>query len=182
MVAKKQIFKNKIHIYLKKYPYHCVSGSAGIDLALLDPYPYWDCGSGSRSKEIDQINLISILSQRLLFLRMYVLWPINYIKYLFHVNILWRQSLTKIRIRMHGSAWVLTWIRICNEVESWIVFQCGSTALDFCSANWENNLARVGNILERMPHTGRQTYSPSSTLSAITSKREVNIRFSTMIM
>jgi hypothetical protein len=25
-----------------------------IDLALLDPYPYWECESGSKSKDIDQ--------------------------------------------------------------------------------------------------------------------------------
>jgi hypothetical protein len=28
-----------------------VSNPVRIDLALLDPYPYWECGSGSRSKE-----------------------------------------------------------------------------------------------------------------------------------
>ncbi len=35
----------------------CGSGSAGIriDLALLDPDPYWECGSGS-GKEAGQIN------------------------------------------------------------------------------------------------------------------------------
>jgi hypothetical protein len=35
-----------------------------IDLALLDPDLYWECGSGSRSKEIKyQKNLISSLSK-----------------------------------------------------------------------------------------------------------------------
>jgi hypothetical protein len=37
-----------------------------IDLVLLDPDLYWECGSGSRSKEIDQnlqINLIFSLSK-----------------------------------------------------------------------------------------------------------------------
>jgi hypothetical protein len=45
-----------------------------INLADLDPDPYWVCGSGSRSMEIDQnlqINLISCL--QLLYLRRYVL-------------------------------------------------------------------------------------------------------------
>jgi hypothetical protein len=34
----------------------CGSGSALIcvDLILLDPFPYWGCGSGSRGKEIDK--------------------------------------------------------------------------------------------------------------------------------
>jgi hypothetical protein len=27
-----------------------------IDLAVLDPDLYWECGSGSKSMEIDQIN------------------------------------------------------------------------------------------------------------------------------
>jgi hypothetical protein len=26
------------------------------DLALLDPVPYWECGYGSRNKEIDKLN------------------------------------------------------------------------------------------------------------------------------
>ncbi len=36
-------------------------------MALLDPDPYWECGSGSRSKEIGQnlhVHLISSLSKR----------------------------------------------------------------------------------------------------------------------
>ncbi len=40
-----------------------------IDVAVLDPDPYWECESRSRSMEIyqnEQINLISCLSKRLL--------------------------------------------------------------------------------------------------------------------
>ncbi len=61
----------------------CCGSGSGFDLALLDsdPYPYWECGSGSRRKEIDQniqINLISSLSKRLLYLSRCILWPITY--------------------------------------------------------------------------------------------------------
>jgi hypothetical protein len=37
------------------------------DLAVLDPDPYWECGPGSRSTEIDQnlqINLVSSLIKK----------------------------------------------------------------------------------------------------------------------
>ncbi len=46
-----------------------------IDLAVLDPDPYWECGFGSRSMEIDrskQRNLVSGLSKSFLDLRCYV--------------------------------------------------------------------------------------------------------------
>jgi hypothetical protein len=48
-----------------------------LDLAVLDPDPYWECvpGSGSRSKEIDQnlqINLVFCLSKMLFYLRLYI--------------------------------------------------------------------------------------------------------------
>ena len=67
-----------------------------IDLALLDPDPdpYWECGSGSRRKEIDQnqqINLISSLSKWLLYLHRYVCFMTyydnTYMKYISHVKI-----------------------------------------------------------------------------------------------
>ena len=61
-----------------------------IDLAPLDPdpepYRYWECGSGSRSKEINQnkqVNLISSLSKKLLYQRRYVLRPITLLKVYF---------------------------------------------------------------------------------------------------
>jgi len=49
----------------------------GIHLAVLDPVPYWECGSwsGSRRTEIDQnlqLDLVSCLSKRLLYLRRHV--------------------------------------------------------------------------------------------------------------
>jgi hypothetical protein len=46
-----------------------------IDFAVLDPDPDWECGSGSRSMEIDEnilINFVSYFSKMLLYLRMYV--------------------------------------------------------------------------------------------------------------
>ncbi len=61
-----------------------------IDLVVLDPDPYRECGSGSMSMEIDQnlqINLVSCFSKRPVNLRMYVLLPISYIKFIFHVKI-----------------------------------------------------------------------------------------------
>ncbi len=45
-----------------------------IHLAVLDQDPYCECGSGSRSMEIDrnlQIDLVSCLSKQLLYLRRY---------------------------------------------------------------------------------------------------------------
>ncbi len=48
-----------------------------IDLAVPDPDPYWECGSGSRSMEFYQINLVSCLLKRLFvvfYLRRYVLF------------------------------------------------------------------------------------------------------------
>jgi hypothetical protein len=53
-----------------------IRNSEITSLAVLDPDPYWECGSGSRSMEIDQNlhkkNLVSCLSKRLLYLRCYV--------------------------------------------------------------------------------------------------------------
>ncbi len=49
-----------------------------IDLAVLDPDPYWECRSGSRSMEIDQnkqINLVSCLSKRFLYSTFVVIVP-----------------------------------------------------------------------------------------------------------
>ncbi len=50
-----------------------------IHLEVMDPDldPYWECGSGSGSSSIEnyqnnQINMISCLSKRLLYLRRYV--------------------------------------------------------------------------------------------------------------
>jgi hypothetical protein len=42
----------------------CGSGCAWIriDLAFLDPDPYWELGSRSRSKKIDQIKQINLIS------------------------------------------------------------------------------------------------------------------------
>ncbi len=51
-----------------------------IRIGIADP----DQGA----RKLTKINLISILSQRLLFLRRYVLLTYHYINYLFHVNIL----------------------------------------------------------------------------------------------
>ncbi len=55
----------------------------------LDADPYWECGSGSRSMEIDQneqINLVSCLSYRLFYLRRMFL-TCCLLKYIFHVKI-----------------------------------------------------------------------------------------------
>jgi len=60
-----------------------------IDLAVLDPDPYWECGSGSRSMDIDKdlpIHLVSFLSKRLLYLRRQVFGTIDYFKCIFHVR------------------------------------------------------------------------------------------------
>jgi hypothetical protein len=54
-----------------------------IDLAVPDLYPYWECGSGSGSMEFDQINLVSCLSKRLLYLRRYGLFLTYYITIFF---------------------------------------------------------------------------------------------------
>ncbi len=61
----------------------CGSRSAWIRILLtvLDPDLYWECGSRSRSMEIDQnlqINLVSCLSKRFLYLSRYRycrVWP-----------------------------------------------------------------------------------------------------------
>ncbi len=57
-------------------------------IVVPDPDPYWECGPRPRSMNIDQnlqINLVSWLSERLLYLhnRTYVFWPITYLKYIF---------------------------------------------------------------------------------------------------
>ncbi len=110
-----------------------------IDLADLDPDPDWECGSGSgsRSMEIDQnyqINLVSCLSNRLWYLRRYVIWPITYyiLKEYFHVKSeLFRNlHLTRIRPNPH-------WFGSMDPHPHWDkkldpdpdLNQCGSTTL-----------------------------------------------------
>jgi hypothetical protein len=49
-----------------------------------------ECGTGSRSMEITknlQLKLVSCLSKRLLYFRIYVFFPITYLTYIFHVRI-----------------------------------------------------------------------------------------------
>ncbi len=83
------------------------SGSA-FDMALLDPDPYRECGSGSRSKEIDQnlqINLISRLTRKLFYL------PITLPKVFFHV----KSTVSDGKV---GPGSGSDWIRIlCNSVD-----------------------------------------------------------------
>jgi hypothetical protein len=58
-----------------------------VHLAVLDPDPYWECGSGSRGMEIDCIYCIS---KRHLYLRRHVfVLPITSFtyRYIFHVKI-----------------------------------------------------------------------------------------------
>ncbi len=55
-----------------------------IHLAILNPDPYWEWGSGSGSRSMKigqnfQINLASCLSKRLLYLRSYVFLPNTYL-------------------------------------------------------------------------------------------------------
>ncbi len=75
----------------------CGSRSAWIriDLTVLDPDPYCECGSGSRSMEIDQnskINIVGFMSLQKGFCRygtfggMFFL-PITYLRYIFHLKI-----------------------------------------------------------------------------------------------
>ncbi len=56
-----------------------ISSRIGIELALLDPDQYWECGSGSRNKEIDQnlqINLIFNHSKWYLYLYFRIFYDI----------------------------------------------------------------------------------------------------------
>jgi hypothetical protein len=74
------IFLTLFFVLIYHHSYTCRgSGSTWvrIHLAILDPDPYWECGSGSgtRSMEIGQylqINLVFCLSKRFLYLRWYV--------------------------------------------------------------------------------------------------------------
>jgi hypothetical protein len=60
-------------------------GTIRIDLAALDPDPYWECGSGSRSVEIDQnlqISLVFLSLKKTFFLSFvcFLTYSITYFK------------------------------------------------------------------------------------------------------
>ncbi len=89
-----------------------------IRIGLVVPDPYWECGSGSRSMEFDQINLV-LHFKMLLYLRS-SFWPITYPYFTCEKSTicdlkLWPGS---------GSAWirvdVAPSIRIRIEIKSWI--------------------------------------------------------------
>ncbi len=65
-----------------------------IGSAVLDPNPYWECGSGSRSMEIDQNLQVNLVS-----------WFCKYVYY----------SLTRIGL----VPWIQNRIRIRTEINSW---------------------------------------------------------------
>ncbi len=186
MVAKKKIILQKKFTYICRNNLICCQECQFTMMysffSVVDPDPYWSGSPGPvsvlglRIRIQEQGNWLKLIwfipfhKGFCSYVCCFMTYQLHKVSFSCKYFVTAKSDQDPTRMYPHGFSPGL----IRNEVKTWIAFQCGSTALDFCSANWENNLARVGNILERTPHTGRQTYSPSSTLSAITSKREVN--------
>jgi hypothetical protein len=94
-----------------------------LSSSVVDPDPYWKCGSGSGSIEIAQ-NLhktwFSAFQKGFCIFEGMFFWTFTYFKYIFHLklNFLWLQSLTRIRIWIRIG--LAPWIRICIEIKWWI--------------------------------------------------------------
>ncbi len=95
-----------------------------VKTSVVDPDPYWECGSGSSSMEIDKnlkINLVSFLSNNHLYLRWYVFGPIAYFKYILHVKNQPFVTLKPDQDPHPDPHWFRFWIRIIRiEIKSWV--------------------------------------------------------------
>jgi hypothetical protein len=122
---KSRYLQQKNHIYLKKCPSHCcVSGSALI-LLFLDPYPNWDCGSGSRSKEIDQ-NKLDFYPFTKAFVPMQVCFTDLSLHQLSFSCKYFVTAKSGQDPDTHGSAWVWPWIRRGKKLD-WVPMRIYNT-------------------------------------------------------